>query len=172
MAFQQRAMNQLPTKQKVAGAVDFLKRAGLVSDPPPCEVADYVTQIVDAAGDRITVFGDILQFDDFFQPDDRLNFDDKAFEKRLVKPEDAVALLTALRDQLAVAESFTAPAIEKMVHQFVEEREIKIGQVIHALRVATTGKAVGFGMFETLAILGKNRVLARIDRALVIVNES
>ena len=38
--------------------------------------------------------------------------------------------------------------------------------MIHALRVAVTGKAVGFGMFETLAILGRERCLARIDRAL------
>ena len=34
---------------------------------------------------------------------------------------------------------------------------IKIGQIIHAVRVAVTGKAVGFGLFETLAILGKER---------------
>ena len=36
-------------------------------------------------------------------------------------------------------------------------RASQIGQIIHALRVAVTGKAVGFGMFETLAILGRER---------------
>jgi glutamyl-tRNA synthetase len=41
-----------------------------------------------------------------------------------------------------------------------------VGDVIHALRVAVTGKGVGFGMFETLEILGRERCLARIDRAL------
>jgi glutamyl-tRNA synthetase len=34
------------------------------------------------------------------------------------------------------------------------------------LRVAVTGKAVGFGLFESLAILGREHALARIDRAL------
>ena len=38
--------------------------------------------------------------------------------------------------------------------------------MIHALRVAVTGKSVGFGMFETLEILGRDSSLARIDRAL------
>ena len=38
--------------------------------------------------------------------------------------------------------------------------------MIHALRVAVTGKAVGFGMFEILEILGRDSCLARIDRAL------
>ncbi len=166
LAFQQRAMNELPIKQKVAGAVDFLKRAGLVTDPPPCDVASYVTQIVEAAGDRITVFGDILSFDDFFTADDQLEYDTKAFEKRLVKPEDAMELLTAFRDQLAESDDFSAAQLEERLHAFVAARKIKIGQIIHALRVAVTGKSVGFGMFETLEILGKPRVLSRIDRAL------
>ena len=43
---------------------------------------------------------------------------------------------------------------------------IKVEQIIHALRVAVTGKAVGFGLFETLAILGKEHCLARIAGAL------
>ena len=42
---------------------------------------------------------------------------------------------------------------------FVQAEGIAIGQIIHALRVAVTGKAVGFGVFETLAILGKDRSL-------------
>lgn len=166
LAFQQRAMNQLPTKQKVAGAVSFLKRAGLVSDPPPCDIADYVLQIVQAAGDRLTVFGDILSFDDFFTAADQLEYDAKAFEKRLQKPDDAVQLLVAFREQMASSEAFDAQSLEKLLHDFVETQQIKIGQIIHALRVAVTGKAIGFGMFETLAILGRQRVLARIDRAL------
>ena len=50
----------------------------------------------------------------------------------------------------------------------MDAKGIKIGQIVHALRVAVTGKAVGFGLFETLAILGRERCLARIDRALTL----
>jgi glutamyl-tRNA synthetase len=39
---------------------------------------------------------------------------------------------------------------------------------VHAVRVAVTGKAVGFGLFDTLAILGRQRCLARMNRALEI----
>jgi glutamyl-tRNA synthetase len=52
------------------------------------------------------------------------------------------------------------------LHGFVEANGIKPGDIVHAVRVAITGKAVGFGLFETLAILGRERSLARIDRAL------
>lgn len=166
LAFQQRAMNALPVKQKVASSVAFLKRAGLISDPPPCDVAEYVGQIVQAAGDRITVFGDILQFDDFFVADDKMTYDEKAFEKRLRKPENAKELLIRFRACLAELIDFEASRIEAALHAFVETEDIKIGQIIHALRIATTGKAVGFGMFETLSILGKERSLNRIDQTL------
>jgi len=169
LAFQQRGMDAHPAKQKVAQCVGFLKRAGLVSDPPPCDVADYVSQIVQAAGDRLTVAGDILQFEDFFTSDAELEFDEKAFQKRLRKPAEASELLAAFRESLADAEQFDPESLDKLLHEFIEKHEVKIGQIIHALRVAVTGKAVGFGMFETLAILGKERCLARIDRALAAV---
>ena len=59
-----------------------------------------------------------------------------------------------------------AGTLEELLREFVDAEGIKVGQVIHALRVAVTGKAVGFGMFETLEILGRSSTLARIDRAI------
>ena len=43
---------------------------------------------------------------------------------------------------------------------------IKIDQIIHAVRVAVTGKSVGLGLFDTLAILGRERCLRRIENAM------
>ena len=166
LAFEQRAMTACPSKPKVAMAIRFLQQAKLLSDPVPCEMADYVGQIVAAAGDRLTVGGDILDFDDFFTLDDQLAYNEKAFEKRLRKPPEARELLAAFQQQLADAKEFDAKSLDQLLHAFTEANQIKIGQIIHALRVATTGKAVGFGMFETLAILGQQRVVARIQRAL------
>ncbi len=166
MAFQDRAMQQLPLKQKTSRCVDFLQRAGLLADPPACDTAPYVTQIIEAAGDRIKAAGDILDYDDFFVSDDALEYDEKAFTKRLAKPTEAGPLLADFRDQLATLEPFTIASTDTCLHQFIEAKEIKIGQIIHAVRVAVTGKAVGFGVFESLAILGRDRCLTRIDRAL------
>ncbi len=165
-AFQDRAMQRLPIKQRVALVLPFLQQAGYVVDPPPCDTAPYLTQIIDAAGDRIKVAGDILDYAEFFVADDQIAYDEKAFEKRLRKPENAVELLQEFRAQLATVEPFDTANLETSLKTFVESKEIKIGQIIHALRVAVTGKAVGFGMFETLAILGRDRCLTRIDEAL------
>jgi glutamyl-tRNA synthetase len=171
MAFQARAMQKLPLKQRDALVVKFLQRSGLVAEPPPCDTAPYVARIVEAAGDRLKVAGDILDYDDFFLPDDQLRYDVDAFEKRIRKPAAARELLQQFRAEIATAEPFTAEQLEHVLHAFVESRSIKAGDIVHAVRVAVTGKAVGFGLFDSLAILGRERVLARLDRALALSTE-
>ena len=168
LAFQARAIERVPVKQRVATAVGYLRRAGLVADPPPCETAPFVTRIVEAAGDRIKVAGDVLDYDEFFTSDDDLHYDDVAVDKRLRKPAGATDLLARFRAELADVEPFDAARIEQLMQAFVAAAGIKLGDVVHAVRVAVTGKAVGFGLFDTLAILGRERCLARIDRALAI----
>ena len=164
-AFQERHMLEVPIDKKVELVLPFLEKAGMVSAQDEAAKAK-VQSIVEAAGDRIKVAGDIVDYGDFFTPDAELAFDEKAFEKRLRRPEDAVPLLKKFRDALTETEAFDAESLDRLLHEFVEAEGIKIGQIIHAIRVATTGKAVGFGMFDTLAILGKQSCLARIDRAL------
>jgi glutamyl-tRNA synthetase len=114
--------------------------------------------------------GDILQFDDFFTAEEDLQYDPTAVEKRITQPGDAVELLAQFRQQLAGLESFTAESVEAAMRSFVEERDLKFGQLIHPVRVAVTGKAVGFGLFDGLAILGREACLVRIDHALARVS--
>ena len=162
-AFQDRYMQRLSLEDKVWRTTPFLKRAGLDAD------AATVRAIVQAAGDRIKVAGDILDYRDFFVPDDQLVYDEKAFEQRLRKPAGAKELLRKYRDVLAQATAFDAASLEQGMNAFVAAQGIKLNEIIHAVRVAVTGKGVGFGLYDALAILGKQRSLARIDRALGLV---
>ena len=123
-------------------------------------------KVIHYAGDRIKVAGDILDFTDFFMPDDAFPYDESARAKRMTDPPEAIPLLREFRDELAKQDDFTQAALEQLMQRFMETKQIKANQIIHALRVAVTGKGVGLGMFETLEILGKERVLRRIDRTL------
>jgi glutamyl-tRNA synthetase len=167
-AFQARAMQALPAKQRVAKVVPFLQAAKLVSKPPPCDSAPLVGSILEAAADRVKVAGDMLDYDYFFVADDELAIDESAFDKRLRQSAGGRELLAKFRGELAAAEPFTAARLEELLHAFVAGQGAKIGDVVHAVRVAVTGKPVGFGLFDTLAILGRQRCLARIDRALAL----
>ena len=159
-------MRGVPVAQKAELVRPYLQRAGLLPPPPGDEACAAIPAIVQAAGERIKVAGDILDYADFFTPDAQLAYDDKAFDKRLRQPPEAAAVLTRFRDRLAAPGPFDAAALEQLLQRFITDEGIEIGQIIHALRVAITGKAVGFGMFDTMAILGRPRCLARIQRAL------
>ncbi len=164
ISFQSRWMHKLSISERAARVLPYLVRAKLISDPPTEADTALVTQVVTAADDRIKIAGDILEFDDFFTADDQLTYDEAAFAKRVQQDLAAVELLEKFQVVLATVEPFDAATTEASFKQFVEAQGIKFNQIVHALRLAVTGKTVGFGMFDSMAILGKPRVLARIDR--------
>ncbi|GIW99596.1 MAG: glutamate--tRNA ligase [Pirellulaceae bacterium] len=166
LTFQARWMEQLSIEQKSSMCATFLSRAGWIADPPTPEQMDRLRHVIQAAGDRIKIAGDILDYDYMFVSDASMTYDEKAFERRLVGDPQAVDLLKDFATRLQALEPFAASSIEHCLKSFVEERSIKIGQIIHALRVAVTGKPVGFGMFETIATLGKESTLRRIEQTL------
>jgi glutamyl-tRNA synthetase len=131
-------------------------------------MTELFENIIRYAGDRIKVAGDILDFTDFFLPDDEFPYDEAAMKKRITDPPEAIPLLREFRDELAKQDDFSHAALEQLMQRFLESRNRKIADIIHALRVAVTGKSVGLGMFETLEILGKERSLRRIDRTLTV----
>jgi glutamyl-tRNA synthetase len=163
-AFQDHYMTQLPLEQKVDMVLPYLRRAGLIADPATADVRTKVEKIVVATGDRIKVAGDILAYADFFFRD-AIEYDTAALEKNLGKP-GAAALLARFRARLATVEPFDVPTLEQVLQAFVAAEGVKVGDLIHTLRVAVTGKAVGPGLYDCLAILGREKCLERIDGVL------
>jgi glutamyl-tRNA synthetase len=166
-AFQDRWMQKLPVKQRVAMMVPYLQRAGLVSKPVDCDVGPLLTKIVEAAGDRLKTAGDILAYADFFfVPDDKLKFDEKEFPKKLGTPA-ARQLLKKFRDGLGSVDPFDNPTLENYLKTVATSNGVKTGDLVHPVRMAVTGKAVGPGLFDCLSLLGKEACVRRIDNALV-----
>jgi len=166
LSYQAHWMGELSDEAKLEACLPYLTAAQYIADPPDDETRKFVGRLFAALGDRIKIFSDILDYDEFFVADDALEYDDKAFQKRITKPEDAVDLLKKFRPVLAEAEPFEAANLETTLKSFVEEQGTKIGRIIHALRIAVTGKPAGPGMFDCLELLGRERCLTRIDRTL------
>jgi glutamyl-tRNA synthetase len=80
--------------------------------------------------------------------------------------EDGRAALRRVRDALAPLEQFTQDAVQGALEGVVAGLGVKPKQVFQPIRVALAGRAVSPGIFETLAVLGRDESLARIDRAL------
>jgi glutamyl-tRNA synthetase len=79
--------------------------------------------------------------------------------------DDGRAALLAVRDSLVPLEEFTQDAIQAALEDVVTALGVKPKQVYQPIRVALAGRAVSPGIFETLAVLGRNESLARIEAA-------
>lgn len=168
LAFQQAYMDALTPAEKVAPCRAFLQAAGVLPAETDSQHDAQLERILAAAGDRICMAGDVLQFDFFFVADEQLVFEEKPFQKRVVKPEQAGFLLAEFRKVIeGRRESLdSVSGWQEAVEGFCADQGIELGDIIHALRVALTGKAAGFGMFETMELLGPDRCLRRIEHAL------
>ncbi|MFZ0091963.1 MAG: glutamate--tRNA ligase [Solirubrobacteraceae bacterium] len=92
--------------------------------------------------------------------------DDPAAFAKTIGSDGGVQALAAARDALARAEPFDAPTVEEALRGVVENSGVKSGKVFQPVRVAIAGQTVSPGIFETVALLGKDETLARIDSAL------
>jgi glutamyl-tRNA synthetase len=91
-------------------------------------------------------------------------YDEKAWRK--VMGDGAPERLRAARDALSAAEPFDVATVEVVLRGVVERLAVKPKDVFQPIRVAITGTSVSPGIFESVAALGRDETLARIDAAL------
>jgi glutamyl-tRNA synthetase len=141
-------------------AVARLKLSGV-------KLADYPEQYVRAAlqtcKGKINTFDELPTYCGFYFTDD-FDYDPQSAAKHFT-PENKLRL-EAVRDSLSSLEKFDAAEIEGALKTTAAKLGIKIGAIVHPTRLAATGSNVGPSLYHLLEVLGKDKVLARIDRAL------
>lgn len=85
---------------------------------------------------------------------------------KLREDDESLARLAALRDQLAALPEFSITAVEEALRAAAAAADVKLGRYLQPLRIAVSGRTITPGMFETLALLGKEETISRIDAAL------
>ncbi|MBW1667263.1 MAG: glutamate--tRNA ligase [Deltaproteobacteria bacterium] len=98
----------------------------------------------------------------YFQ--DEISYEEKA-DRKFLKP-NILGLMEEILERLEKTEVFSQKSLEKVFLDFIEEKQIKLGKIAQPLRVALTGKSASPGLFEVMEILGKEKVLERIRKAL------
>lgn len=120
-------------------------------------------RIVELYKPRIKTLSEFPQLADYFFGD-TYAVDAKAVEKHLA-PAEGKAILDAFAARLEGLGDFSHTALEEACRSLAAERGLKASQVIHPTRVAISGKTAGAGLFETMEILGRATVVARMRRA-------
>lgn len=136
----------LPNGASVAAKLTGRKRAQLLEAMPGLkERAKTLVELIDSAA--------------YIIEDRPVAIDDKA---RALLTEEARALLAKARAALAQVEDWSASSTEAAVRAVAEEAGIKLGALAQPMRAAITGRTSSPGIFDVLAVLGKEESLARL----------
>jgi glutamyl-tRNA synthetase len=151
--------------------IELAKRIRPFLDAARLEVDnDVLLQLMPVIQIRIKTLPEVVALTDFFFVDivqpTREQLLGKAFADQ---PAQARAALQVTIATLKDLEPFDAPTIEKTLRAKCDELGLKAGNYFTLLREAVTAKSVTPPLFDTLAILGKERTMARLTHALKVI---
>ncbi len=159
-AFNGHYIRQAPRDRLVDLCRPFLEGKYDLAGVPPEKLREAVRQ----QQARMKTLPDIAVLARFFFARD-VEYVPEKFRKWLGH-EEGRRVLAELRDGLAGLPAFDRGPVENLLKTVSERRKVKMGAVAQPLRVAVTGSDASPAMHETLGLLGRERVLARIDEAL------
>ena len=141
-------------------AVARLKSSDVKLDKFP---EKYVRAALQSCKGKINTFDELPAYCGFYFTDE-FDYDPNGIAKHFT-PENKPRL-EAVRDALRALKKFDAAEIEATVKSAAANLGVKVGAIVHPTRLAVTGSNVGPSLYHLLEVLGKDKVLARIDRAL------
>jgi glutamyl-tRNA synthetase len=142
----------------VAPLTPFLKDCGI-----EIKEDDYSHKVIETLAPRCKTLEEMAQAALFFYLAD-INYEEKAARKFL-KPA-ALAPLKLLTEKLGTIASFTQENLEDVFKAVMDQTGLKLGKIAQPVRVALTGKTASPGIFEIIAILGPERVIPRLEKAI------
>jgi glutamyl-tRNA synthetase len=135
--------------------------AGLWDDALAGERREWLTRVLSLLVPRARRLGDFaLQLVPFLGTVE--SYDPAAVDKYLKTP-DLARHVSALADALRSLEPFDEASAEARLRAIADSGGVKFGALVHAARIAVTGRAVSPGLFETLVLIGRDRVVARLE---------
>ncbi|HEV3409666.1 MAG TPA: glutamate--tRNA ligase family protein [Chthoniobacterales bacterium] len=124
---------------------------------------EYVRAALDTCRGKLRVFAELPAYGGFYFRDD-FPYEEAGVAKHFT-PENKPRLI-AIRDAFAALGQFDAATLESTLKATAAQLGVKAGALVHPTRLAVTGSNAGPSLYHLLEILGKEKVLARLDRAL------
>ncbi len=157
-------IRKMSTDEVTELIVPYLIQAGMIGDSPTPEERTRVQHMAQLIHERLEELSEAPELLEFFFCD--VSYTDP--QMLIPKKMDAARTSTALQaahEHLTHIEEWKRDTIETTLRALVEELGLKTGQLFGAIRVAVTGRTVAPPLFETLAVLGRDRSLMRISAA-------
>jgi glutamyl-tRNA synthetase len=166
--FNHQHLLRLPDEELLTRLVPLLETAGLWRPSLTTTELGWVKNVLALLKPRAKK---LTEYVDGLRPflADPAEYDPDAIRKRLSAP-DAAEHVSAIRDVVA-GSPFDEVSLERALRDLAAARGVKAGTLIHAARIAVTGRMVSPGLFEMLVLLGRDRVVTRLSRLVEYLRE-
>src|SRR6185295_7898419 len=151
---------ELPNDRFYELAVHALAKAGIDTNKHD---VNYVKAALDTCKGKIKTFSELPAYGGFYFKNE-ITYDPEAAKKSFLsenKPR-----LEKLRDAFAKADPFNAATLEAALKATAAELGVKVGVLVHPVRLAVTGNSSGPSLYHLLEVSGKAKALGRIEKAL------
>jgi glutamyl/glutaminyl-tRNA synthetase len=142
----------------------LLNRSGWIGNPPSDEEKTYIIRIIGLLKPRMKTLCEFTPQAGLFFIDPSY-YEEAAVRKYWMKPE-LPEQFRSIMDSIESLKHWDAASIEQWIRRKAEELGLKAGDLIHPVRLALTGSGSSPGLFEVMEILGRERVLRRLAKAL------
>ncbi len=153
-------IREIPPERFRQLGLEALQRAKL---PLQNYSSEYVTAALDTCRGKVKSFGELPQYAGFYFAEE-VKVAPEAITKDFT-PEN-LPRIKKLRDAFAQAPEFTGANLELALKAVAAECAVKAGVLVHPVRMACTGNSAGPSLYHLLEVLGKERVLKRLDAAM------
>ncbi len=144
----------------------YVQRAGFVNATP-----EKVRAVAPLIHERIRLLGEVASVADFFFSAELKPYDPAELIPQKGNASMAALALSKAKEIFAALPAFDHETLESALRAAADELKLKTGQMFQPIRVAVCGRKNAPPLFETLEVLGRETVLARVESALGIVNE-
>jgi glutamyl/glutaminyl-tRNA synthetase len=161
---------QAQTEKLVPLVAEAFVEAGVLTREWISTHQSYFSKVVELLKGRMRVMPEFVEFGSYFFREP-VEFESAAREKHWKAPEVGEYLDT-LAERMHDLKEFSLDNVEATVRTYAEEIGLTAGKLIHPARLALTGFGVSPGLFEVMALLGREKVVARLRKAADIIAKS
>jgi len=151
---------ELPDERFYEMSVHALAKTGI--DTNKFEV-EYVKAALDTCKGKIKTFSELPNYGGFYFKDE-ISYDPEAAKKSFI-PENRPRV-EKLRDAFAKADPFNAASLETILKETAKGLGVKAGILVHPVRLAVTGNTSGPSLYHLLEVIGREKVMGRVEKAL------
>jgi len=152
-------IKQMDAQKLTDALVPVLKKAGYIGEAFDRQMLENIVSLFKP---RLSTLNDFLDWAGFVFVDNY--FRDAEAQAKYLTPDKAKAF-ELLSSRLAALKEYNIKTAEEAFRSLVGELGIPSGDLVHPVRVALTGRAIGPGLFETMAILGQDKTVSRLHGA-------